>query len=78
MICFRDMAFCSSSHECDNTHCGRRFDDEQQQLANKWWSDLKLGGSPPIAMCNFSNNPDYCIGFIPIRNANIDVETKDE
>ena len=55
MMCFRDMTFCSSPN-CKNK-CGRKFTDEVQKAADKWWEDCD--GEAPIALSYFCDEEGY-------------------
>ena len=60
MICYRDMTFCSMSKDCKNQDCYRRFTDEMDKDAQKWWG----GEGYPLCVSNMKDT-EYCPGFIP-------------
>ena len=62
IMCYRDMSFCSASHECGNTFCRRRFTDETQKAVDEWWG--KPGG--PVAYAEYKDGP-ACVGFQEIE-----------
>ena len=45
MLCFRDQAYCAESSECANTDCRRKWTDELQRQATRWWG----GEDAPVA-----------------------------
>lgn len=54
MICYKDMAFCSSSAECANTECPRNLTEQEMANARKWWSECQ--GALPIDIADLKTD----------------------
>ena len=59
MLCFKDTTFCSSSEQCGNTDCGRKFTDKDREDAKAWWGSYDF----PVAWSDFRND---CGKFKPV------------
>lgn len=56
-MCFKDTTFCSSSEQCANHECGRRFTIQDKADAVRWWGSDEA----PIAWSSFK---DTCGKFV--------------
>jgi hypothetical protein len=68
MLCYKDIAFCSSSAECANIQCLRNLTEQSMIDARAWWSEFSDDNSPPINFADFKT--DTC-GYFDINTGDI-------